>query len=74
MNIHNTIKTNEPLYISQIFCYSYPLVSYRFFTGVCTKNIADNYSDGLHIRVAHPGLTRLFGRSYGVEAKAHVSP
>jgi phenylpropionate dioxygenase-like ring-hydroxylating dioxygenase large terminal subunit len=36
------------------------------------KNIGDNYSDGLHITVAHPGLTRLFGRSYGVEATAHV--
>ena len=36
------------------------------------KNVADNYSDGLHIRVAHPGLTRLFGRSYGVQAEAHV--
>jgi phenylpropionate dioxygenase-like ring-hydroxylating dioxygenase large terminal subunit len=36
------------------------------------KNIGDNYSDGLHIRVAHPGLTRLFGRSYGVEASPWV--
>jgi carnitine monooxygenase subunit len=36
------------------------------------KNVADNYSDGLHIAVAHPGLTRLFGRSYGVEAHEHV--
>jgi len=36
------------------------------------KNIGDNYSDGLHITVAHPGLTRLFGRSYGVEAHEHV--
>lgn len=36
------------------------------------KNVADNYSDGLHIPVAHPGLTRLFGRSYGVEAERHV--
>jgi carnitine monooxygenase subunit len=36
------------------------------------KNIADNYSDGLHIPIAHPGLTRLFGRGYGVEAHAHV--
>ncbi|MGH6782250.1 MAG: aromatic ring-hydroxylating oxygenase subunit alpha [Sphingomonadaceae bacterium] len=36
------------------------------------KNVADNYSDGLHIPVAHPGLTRLFGRGYGVEAEAHV--
>jgi phenylpropionate dioxygenase-like ring-hydroxylating dioxygenase large terminal subunit len=36
------------------------------------KNIADNYSDGLHITVAHPGLTRLFGQGYGVEAEEHV--
>jgi phenylpropionate dioxygenase-like ring-hydroxylating dioxygenase large terminal subunit len=36
------------------------------------KNIGDNYSDGLHIPVAHPGLTRLFGKSYGVEAEEHV--
>ena len=36
------------------------------------KCIGDNYSDGLHIAVAHPGLTRLFGRSYGVEAAEHV--
>lgn len=36
------------------------------------KNVADNYSDGLHIPVAHPGLTRLFGRGYGVEAETHV--
>lgn len=36
------------------------------------KNVADNYSDGLHIPVAHPGLTRLFGKSYGIEAEAQV--
>jgi carnitine monooxygenase subunit len=36
------------------------------------KNVGDNYSDGLHINVAHPGLTRLFGKSYGVEAEPHV--
>ncbi len=36
------------------------------------KNVADNYSDGLHITVAHPGLTRLFGQSYGVEAKSWI--
>jgi phenylpropionate dioxygenase-like ring-hydroxylating dioxygenase large terminal subunit len=36
------------------------------------KNVADNYSDGLHIPIAHPGLTRLFGRGYGVEAEEHV--
>ena len=36
------------------------------------KIIGDNYSDGLHIAVAHPGLTGLFGKSYGVEATEHV--
>ncbi len=36
------------------------------------KNVADNYSDGLHIPIAHPGLTRLFGRGYGIEAAQHV--
>jgi phenylpropionate dioxygenase-like ring-hydroxylating dioxygenase large terminal subunit len=36
------------------------------------KNVADNYSDGLHITVAHPGLTRLFGKGYGIEAEEWV--
>ncbi len=36
------------------------------------KTIADNYSDGLHIPVGHPGLTRLFGRNYRIEAGEHV--
>jgi phenylpropionate dioxygenase-like ring-hydroxylating dioxygenase large terminal subunit len=36
------------------------------------KNVTDNYSDAMHITVAHPGLTRLFGQSYGVEAQAWV--
>jgi phenylpropionate dioxygenase-like ring-hydroxylating dioxygenase large terminal subunit len=36
------------------------------------KNVADNYSDGLHINVAHPGLTRLFGRGYGVESQPWI--
>ena len=36
------------------------------------KNIADNYSDGLHIAVAHPGLKRLMGDGYGVESAAWV--
>ena len=36
------------------------------------KNIADNYSDGLHIAVAHPGLKRLFGGGYTIEADAWV--
>jgi carnitine monooxygenase subunit len=36
------------------------------------KNVADNFSDGLHITVAHPGLTRLFGQSYGIEAQPWI--
>jgi len=36
------------------------------------KNVADNYSDGLHIAVAHPGLTRLFGGDYRIAAGEHV--
>jgi len=36
------------------------------------KTIADNYSDALHIPIGHPGLTRLFGRNYRVEANEYV--
>ena len=36
------------------------------------KNVADNYGDGLHIPIAHPGLTRLFAGSYSLEAKPWV--
>jgi phenylpropionate dioxygenase-like ring-hydroxylating dioxygenase large terminal subunit len=36
------------------------------------KTIADNYSDGLHIPIGHPGLTRLFGRNYRISAHDHV--
>lgn len=36
------------------------------------KNVADNYSDGMHIPVAHPGLSRLFGSSYKIEAQEWV--
>ncbi|MBA2467039.1 MAG: aromatic ring-hydroxylating dioxygenase subunit alpha [Sphingomonas sp.] len=36
------------------------------------KTIADNYSDGLHIPIGHPGLTRLFGRNYRIDAHEHV--
>ena len=36
------------------------------------KTIADNYSDHLHIPIGHPGLTRLFGRSYRIEAQQWV--
>jgi phenylpropionate dioxygenase-like ring-hydroxylating dioxygenase large terminal subunit len=36
------------------------------------KNVGDNYSDNLHIPVAHDGLTRLFGKSYAIEAAGWV--
>ncbi|VVS98920.1 2Fe-2S ferredoxin [Sphingomonas sp. EC-HK361] len=36
------------------------------------KNVGDNYSDNLHIPVAHEGLTRLFGKSYAIEAEPFV--
>ena len=36
------------------------------------KNVGDNYSDNLHIPVAHDGLTRLFGKSYRIEAQPFV--
>ena len=36
------------------------------------KTLCDNYSDHLHIPVGHPGLTRLFGRNYRIDAKPHA--
>jgi phenylpropionate dioxygenase-like ring-hydroxylating dioxygenase large terminal subunit len=36
------------------------------------KNVTDNYSDAMHITVAHPGLTRLFGLTYGIESEPWV--
>ena len=36
------------------------------------KTIADNYSDHLHVPIGHPGLTRLFARSYAIEAQEWV--
>ncbi len=36
------------------------------------KNVGDNYSDNLHIPVAHDGLTRLFGKSYRIAAHGWI--
>ena len=36
------------------------------------KQVGDNYSDNLHIPVAHDGLTRLFRKSYRIEAQPWV--
>ncbi len=36
------------------------------------KTLCDNYSDHLHIPVGHPGLTRLFGRNYRIDAQTYA--
>src|SRR3546814_20638671 len=36
------------------------------------KIVGDNYADALHVAVAHPGLRRLLGAGYRVEAAAHA--
>lgn len=36
------------------------------------KTLCDNYSDHLHIPVGHPGLTRLFGRNYRIDAQPYA--
>lgn len=36
------------------------------------KNVGDNYSDNLHIPVAHDGLSRIFANSYAIEAQRFV--
>ncbi len=36
------------------------------------KTLTDNYSDGLHIQVAHGGLRRIIGRTYVLETQEHV--
>jgi phenylpropionate dioxygenase-like ring-hydroxylating dioxygenase large terminal subunit len=36
------------------------------------KTLCDNYSDHLHIPVGHPGLTRLFGRNYRIDAEPYA--
>ena len=79
-----TLETGAPSVGEMMAPYEHEVAPYRFrdlrVIGRVTirpralnwKTIADNYSDGLHIPVAHPGLTRLFGKSYGVEAEQHV--
>ena len=34
------------------------------------KNVMDNYLEGYHVPVGHPGLFRLFGNNYDVEVQA----
>src|SRR6478672_13291613 len=79
-----TLEPGAPAVAEMMAPYEAEVVPYRFAQlraiGRVTlrsrqlnwKTIADNYSDGLHIPVGHPGLTRLFGRNYRIEANAHV--
>ena len=79
-----TLESGAPSVVEMMAPYEAEVAPYRFADlraiGRVTlrpralnwKTIADNYSDGLHIPVGHPGLTRLFGRSYTIEAQGHV--
>jgi phenylpropionate dioxygenase-like ring-hydroxylating dioxygenase large terminal subunit len=40
-----------------------------FELAVDWKNVMDNYLEGYHVPVGHPGLFRLFGNSYEVETR-----
>jgi phenylpropionate dioxygenase-like ring-hydroxylating dioxygenase large terminal subunit len=79
-----TLETGAPSVASMMAPYEDEVAPYRFehlrAIGRVTlrprplnwKTIADNYSDGLHIPIGHPGLTRLFGKNYRIEANDHV--
>jgi phenylpropionate dioxygenase-like ring-hydroxylating dioxygenase large terminal subunit len=79
-----TLHPGAPSVAEMMAPYEHEVAAYRFedlrVMGRVTlrprplnwKTIADNYSDHLHIPVGHPGLTRLFGRNYRIEAQDHV--
>jgi phenylpropionate dioxygenase-like ring-hydroxylating dioxygenase large terminal subunit len=79
-----TLEPGAPSVAHMVAPYEHEVAPYRFedvrAIGRVTmrtrplnwKTIADNYSDHLHIPVGHPGLTRLFGKSYAIEAREHV--
>jgi len=79
-----TLEPGAPSVTEMMAPYEHEVAHYRFedlrVMGRVTlrprplnwKTIADNYSDHLHIPVGHPGLTRLFGRNYRIEAKEWV--
>ena len=78
------LTAGGPSVAQMMACYEAEIEPYRFEDlqaigrvtlrprDVNWKNVSDNYSDGLHIAVAHPGLTRLFGRDYRIEAGPHA--
>ncbi len=73
-----------PSVASMMAPYDAEIAPYRFETmqtisplrqrerAVNWKNVGDNYSDNLHIPVAHDGLSRLFGKSYAIAAEPWV--
>jgi phenylpropionate dioxygenase-like ring-hydroxylating dioxygenase large terminal subunit len=79
-----TLEPGSPSVAEMMAPYEHEIEPYRFeelrVLGRVTvrlrqlnwKTLCDNYSDHLHIPVGHPGLTRLFGKSYRIEAQAHV--
>ena len=79
-----TLEPGSPSVAEMMAPYEHEVAPYRFeelrVLGRVTvrprqlnwKTLCDNYSDHLHIPVGHPGLTRLFGKSYRIEAQPHV--
>ncbi|MFM6854294.1 MAG: aromatic ring-hydroxylating oxygenase subunit alpha, partial [Sphingopyxis sp.] len=72
-----SVATMMAPYTDEIAPYNFAAMQPMGAVSICTravnwKNIGDNYSDNLHIPVAHDGLTRLFGKSYAIEAAPWV--
>lgn len=77
------ISTDGPSVANQFSPYLEEIKPYRFeeleplgrvtmrHRSVNWKQIADNYVDALHIPVAHPGLSALVGKSYGLEVSSN---
>jgi len=77
------IKSNVPSVHSQFEPYLDEIDQYKFEEmeplgrvtmrprKVNWKQIADNYVDALHIPIAHPGLSGLVGKSYGLEISSN---
>jgi phenylpropionate dioxygenase-like ring-hydroxylating dioxygenase large terminal subunit len=78
-----TLEPGAPSVAEMMAPYEHEVAPYRFedmrVLGRVTvrprhlnwKTLCDNYSDHLHIPVGHPGLTRLFGRNYRIDAEPH---
>ena len=74
-------RSGGPSVAERMAPYHEELVPYRFEEmepvgppfrsefGVDWKNVMDNYLEGYHVPVGHPGLYRLFGTRYDVEAR-----